>query len=241
MSNLGPVQERYLNDNYISCNPSWDMEDSPWKARKVCEILNANRIVSASIVDVGCGAGYVLMEMMGAYPNATFTGYDIAPDAEQFWQIPRASGINLVHGDFLESKIPLQDVMLLLDVVEHLQDPFEFLTKLRGRAKHYVFHFPLDLSVASVLREAPLLLVRQKVGHVHYYTRGLVLALLKECGYQVVESRYTGAAFNAPRRGWKTYLAQMPRRLAFAINHDWGARLFGGETLMVLAVEAESS
>jgi hypothetical protein len=64
--------------------------------------------------------------------------------------------------------------------------------------------------------------------------------LLKECGYQVIEARFTGAAFNAPGHGWKTTLAQIPRRLAFAVNHDWGARLFGGETLMVLAVEAEA-
>lgn len=241
MSDPGPIQARYLSDDYISDNPSWDVEDSPWKARKVQELLDANRIVPESLVDVGCGAGQVLVQMVAAYPNACLTGYDIAPDAERFWAVPRASGIHLVTGNFLDSNVPVQDVLLLLDVVEHLQDPFAFLAQLRGRAKHYVFHFPLDLSAASVLRETPLLLVRDKVGHVHYYTRGLVLSLLKECGYRVVEARFTGAAFDAPGRGWKTFLAQIPRRLAFALNHAWGARLLGGETLMVLAVAAEAS
>jgi SAM-dependent methyltransferase len=240
MSDPNPIEARYLSADYISHNPSWDVEDSPWKAGKVRELLDANRIVPESVVDVGCGAGSVLVQMMDAYPNARLTGYDIAPDAERFWAAPRASGINLVVGNFLDSSVPDQDVLLLLDVVEHLQDPFSFLAKLKGRAKHYVFHFPLDLSAVSVLRESPLLFVRDKVGHVHYYTRGLALALLKECGYQVIEARFTGAAFNAPGHGWKTTLAQIPRRLAFAVNHDWGARLFGGETLMVLAVEAEA-
>lgn len=240
MSDFSHLQKRYTSAEYIECNPSWDMEDSQWKAEKVREILDANRIIPESIIDVGCGAGRVLMELMTAYPNARLTGYDIAPDTERFWAALRDAGLNMVLGNFIESKSLHNDVLLLLDVVEHLQDPFEFLAKVRGRAKYYVFHFPLDLSAASVLREAPLLLVREKVGHVHYYTRGLVLALLKECGYIVIESRYTGAAFSAPKRGWKTLLAQIPRRLAFAINHDWGARLFGGETLMVLAVATEA-
>ena len=206
---------------------------------KVRELLDANHIDPETIVDVGCGAARVLLQMMTGYPKAQFSGYDIAPDAEKFWVEPRAAGINLVAGNFLESNALKQDVLLLLDVVEHLQDPFSFLTALRGRAKHYVFHFPLDLSASSVLRESPLLLVRNKVGHIHYFTKGLALAILKECGYKVINARYTGAAFSSPRRGWKAKLSLIPRRLAFALNHDLGARLFGGETLMILAVEAD--
>jgi hypothetical protein len=116
-----------------------------------------------------------------------------------------------------------------------VQDPFAFLGRLKGRAAHYVFHFPLDLSAISVLRESPLLYVHDKVGHLHYYTRGLALSVLHDCGYRVIDARYTGAAFTAPQRTVKARLAALPRRLAFALNRDWGARLLGGETLMVLA------
>jgi len=127
------------------------------------------------------------------------------------------------------------EVILALDVLEHLQDPFEFLARLRGYAAHYIFHFPLDLSALSVAREAPLLHARTKVGHIHYYTKGLALSLLTECGYEIVASTFTGAAFSAPRRSWKTWIAAVPRRVIYAINRDFGARLLGGETLMVLA------
>lgn len=34
---------------------------------------------------------------------------------------------------------------------------------------------------------------------------------------------------------WKTRLAGLLRRLVYAVNRDIGARLLGGETLMVLA------
>lgn len=86
-----------------------------------------------------------------------------------------------------------------------------------------------------------ILFVLQKVGHVQYYTRGLVLALLKESIYQMVETQHVGATFKAPSHGLKTYFEQMPRHLAFAINYHWGVRLFSGRALMVLAVAAESS
>jgi hypothetical protein len=104
-----------------------------------------------------------------------------------------------------------------------------------------VFHFPLDLSAASVLRETPLLLARRKTGHIHYYTKGLALALLADCGYRVIEARYTGAALEAPRRALRSRIAALARRLAYAIDRDWGARLLGGETLLVLAQAEERS
>lgn len=238
MSDNSPIAARYLGAEYLHQNPSWDSEDSPWKAVKIRELLEAHGLAPRSIVDVGCGAGIVLTELRRSYPSARISGYDIAPDAERFWEAARASGIELTVGDFTATQTPPSDLLLALDVLEHLQDPFAFLANIRGRAAHYVFHFPLDLSASSVLREAPLLHVRRKVGHVHYYTRGLALALLEDCGYRIVDARYTGAAFNAPRLGWKTQIARLPRRLIFAINRDWGARLLGGETLMVLATAA---
>ena len=122
------------------------------------------------------------------------------------------------------------DVVLVLDVLEHLGNPWEFLARLRGRCTLAVFHIPLDLSAASVLREAPLLRVRDKVGHLHYFTRGLALALLQESGFEVIEARYTGAAFSAPQRGLATRLAGLLRRLTFAALGDAGVRLLGGET-----------
>ena len=58
---------------------------------------------------------------------------------------------------------------------------------------------------------------------------------VEESGYDVIDARYTGAAFSAPQRGWRTRLAALPRRLLYAIDRDLGARVLGGETLMVLA------
>lgn len=230
-----PISARYLGGEYFARNPTWDVEDSPWKAGKVAEILAGNGVHPATIVDVGCGAGKVLSVLRTTYPGARLSGWDIAPDAERFWAEPRAEGIVLTSGDFTAVATAPVDVLLALDVLEHLRDPYVFLAAVKGRAGHYVFHFPLDLSALSVVRESPLLHVHDKVGHLHFFTRGLALTLLRDCGYRVVDARFTGAAFTAPQRTWAARLAALPRRLAFAIDHDRGARLLGGETLMVLA------
>ena len=168
-------------------------------------------------------------------PGARLFGYEISPDAAAFWERHHDLGIQFRVGNFLEEETQKFDLLLLLDVFEHVPDPFEFLSALRSRAEHFIFHIPLDLNAVSVARETPLLYVRRKVGHIHYYTRGLALALLNECGYEILDWAYTGAAFSAPQSGIKAKLARLPRRMLYALNRDFGVRLLGGDTLIVLA------
>jgi SAM-dependent methyltransferase len=233
--NLDPVSRRYVDGDYAASNPDWDLGDSPWKAERIRELLVHNNIAPSSIVEVGCGAGGVLAALRQHYPHADMAGYDIASGAAQLWQRHAASEIRFELGDFLSLNQRSVDLILVLDVLEHLGDPFSFLDRLRKHGRHVVLHIPLDLSAVSVFRESPLLFVRKKVGHLHYFTRNIALAMLDECGYEVIESRYTGAALNAPSRSFKTRIAGVVRRAMNLVNRDLCARLLGGETLIVLA------
>jgi len=76
---------------------------------------------------------------------------------------------------------------------------------------------------------------REKTGHLHYYTKDLALATLRDTGYKIIDWRYTGASLNSPNRSRRTRLVSIVRRLAYALNKDFGVRLLGGETLLVLA------
>lgn len=226
---------RYLDKTYLDHNPSWDIEDSPWKVGQLLRMIRRHHLKPASIAEIGCGAGGILAGLRIHFPEAQLYGFDIAPGAAQFWGRHASARIEFALGDYFACSTRRYDLILVLDVVEHLANPFEFLSRLAGHAEDYLFHFPLDLSAFSVLRETPLLHVRRKVGHIHYYTKGLALAMLEESGYEVVDACYTGAGFTAPQRGWLSRLAGVPRRLVHAVAKDVGVRLFGGETLMVLA------
>jgi hypothetical protein len=228
--------EIYKSGEYLTKNPTWDLEDSVWKAEQVCKILTRNGKSPASIVDVGCGAGGILSALYDKSPHIRYAGYEIVPDAGQFWDKHSGKEISFVIDDFLLANTPHFEALLLLDVLEHIPDPFAFLIALRERADYFVLHLPLDLSAASVLRERPLLAVRTSVGHIHYFTKGLALQLIQECGFEILDWSYTGASFSAPQLTWRSRLAQIPRRLVNSIlGRDIGVRLLGGDTLMVLA------
>lgn len=228
--------ESYESGDYLAKNPTWDVEDSEWKASQVLKILDGNNLAPKSIVEVGCGAGGILAALHNALPDVQYSGFEIAPDASQFWEKYKEKNISFVIDDFLLADTPHFDLLLLLDVIEHIPEPFSFLKDLQGRADYYVLHIPLDLSALSVFRERPLLHVREKVGHIHYFTKGLALSLIQESGFEIMDWCYSGAPFSAPQRTWKNRLAQLPRKLANAVlGRDAGVRLLGGDTLMVLA------
>jgi SAM-dependent methyltransferase len=236
----GDVERRYQDGTYLVHNPDWDKSDSPWKATLILNILKEFKLSPSSICEVGCGAGDILAHIKRIHPDTKLTGFDISVDAARFWKNHEEQGIRFHCGDFLELDRQRYDCILLLDVIEHLANPFDFLGAIKERAEYFIFHFPLDLSASSVLREKPILKARQSVGHIHYFTKGLVFALLRETGFDVMHWRYTNAYWSGPSRSLRARIASLPRRLAFSINKDFGVRLLGGETLMVLARTAKN-
>jgi SAM-dependent methyltransferase len=227
-----PVEDRYVDGSYLAANPTWDSEDATWKAGKVAEILAANGVSPASVCDVGCGAGAVLAALRRHLPDSRLFGFDISPQVEKFWA--RHPDITFRVASPFDAAERF-DTLLMLDVFEHVRDPFTFLERARPLARHFVFHIPLDLSGLTVARGAPLMEARHKVGHLHFYTKDLAIETLKECGYNIVDARYTKLATLTTHNTWRTRLAALPRAIAYAINKDFGVRLLGGETLIVLA------
>jgi hypothetical protein len=227
--------EKYSSSEYLDDNPTWDSEDSPWKAAVVSTFMTKFNISTDDICEVGCGSGGVLSYLRDVYPESKLTGFDVAPDVESFWSLHGNLNIDFKLGDFLTINDSHFETILLLDVIEHLRDPFSFLDSIRHRGNDFVFHIPLDLSSLSILRETPLLNVRKKVGHIHYYTKNLALSLLKESGFEVVSWQYTNASSSAPGNSWMTKVASLPRKVAYVLNKDIGVRLLGGETLLIYA------
>ena len=126
-------------------------------------------------------------------------------------------------------------MLLVLDVLEHLEDYFSFLRRLRARGMYKLFFFPLDLSVQSVIRPHGLLHTRDVFAHLHYFTRETALRTLEDTGYRILDAVYTSDALDSPTRLLGRRLLRWPRKAAFALNHDIAAHLLGGYRLLVLA------
>lgn len=80
------------------------------------------------------------------------------------------------HKDLLDESESGFDVVMAIDVFEHVEDFFGFLRSLREKGTYKIFHIPLDLSVQWVLRSSPLIKQRLSVGHIHHFTKETALA-----------------------------------------------------------------
>ncbi len=120
-----------------------------------------------------------------------------------------------------------------MDVIEHVEDPFDFLRSLHPVGRLFLMHLPLDLSVQSILRRRGLLYVREAYGHLHYYTKELALQTIKETGYEVLDYCYT-ARLDQPTHLLKRKLMRLPRKLLYALHPDLAVRVLGGWSLLVL-------
>lgn len=231
----GGADSIYSNKTYIENNPDWHLVDAPWKASEIVRILDRNSVQWNNAVEVGCGSGGVVSALAERYPDKQFAGYDISVDAQRFWLPVARPNLDLVSGDFLSTRCHF-DVLLLINVFEHVEDYMGFLRTLKGKADYYIFHIPLDLHVQGLIRNG-LLLARQKVGHLHYFSKATALATLKDTGYAILDNSYTNLAFetNKQARKMQTHLLNPVRRALAYISIDKTALLLGGYSLIVLA------
>jgi cyclopropane fatty-acyl-phospholipid synthase-like methyltransferase len=228
------LREIYENSSYLNNNPSWHAEDSPWKAKQILRMINENSLKPSTIAEVGCGAGEILNTLFHRMDKKNkFVGYEMSSQAYQFCRKKAKPGLKFLKKDITKVSCK-HDILLAIDVFEHVEDFYGFLKKIRSKATYKIFHIPLDLSVQTVLRNAPIMKARKLVGHIHYFTKQTALAALEDSGYKIMDYRYTASSSELPNRDWKARIASVPRGVSFFINRDLTVRILGGYSLLVL-------
>jgi SAM-dependent methyltransferase len=239
---------RYEDGEYLRRVPDWHAADAPWKAGHILRMLSRHGLRPRTICDVGCGAGAVLLELQKRLAHAPrLHGYDISPDAISLCRPKENGRLSFHHGDFLALGGEVFELLLSLDVLEHVPDYLGFLTSLRTRADRFVFHIPLDVSVQTVTQGSRHMdLMRERYGHLHYFTAETAFAALKDAGYGVDDFFYT---WDSELEGWPprapglkgalSYPLLCARygfeRLAFELRPDLTARFRPAYNLLVLA------
>jgi SAM-dependent methyltransferase len=211
------------------------VEESPFKVKYIIRLLQRNSLQIQFVGDAGCGVGEVLRLLQAQMPPGTeFVGYDISPQAFALSASRANDHLHFRLADITQEHDLNFDLLLVLDVVEHLEDYFSFLRSIRTMARHKVFHFPLDLSVQAVGRKDGLLKRRRDYHHVHYFTKETALQTLTDTGYKIVDHFYAPRSNElGPHFIQKVF--RLPRAAFFGIQKDFAARLLGGYSLMILA------
>ena len=57
------LESIYTSGEYLQKNPTWHVEESPWKATQILRMMKQSGITPKTIREVGCGAGEVLKQL----------------------------------------------------------------------------------------------------------------------------------------------------------------------------------
>lgn len=230
------MKDIYSSGKYLENNPGWHTADSPWKARQILLMMERHGLQPGSLCEVGCGAGEILSQLHDELHEAEFFGYEVSPQAYELCSKRAKERLRFFLEDLLETRERF-DLLLCIDVFEHIPNYLVFLEKLRAHAGKFIFHIPLDLSLLTILRPARLLKTRYGVGHLHTFNYELALAVLKDTGYEIVDSFFTAGGLELPKnqRRVRTVLANLPRRVLGRFSNRLAAQLLGGYSLLVLA------
>jgi 2-polyprenyl-3-methyl-5-hydroxy-6-metoxy-1,4-benzoquinol methylase len=232
-SNNGGGSAMYVDGGYELKNPSWHVEDSPWKAAGIVQALAFLPQAPRAICDVGCGAGEILrqLEIRLGSEAVELVGYDISPQAIALARAREGRRLKFVLGD-ANSDGRHFDVLIGIDVIEHIEDHLGFLNRIRHKADYFIFHIPLELNCESLLRDF-VMANRRLYGHLHQFTRDTARATLEHCGYTVIHDFYTEGYEQMPDN-FHTRVTKAARRIIFGMLPALSRKLMNGNSLMVI-------
>jgi predicted TPR repeat methyltransferase len=229
--------ERYLGDQYLLNTGDWHVKDSEWKAKMIVELYRKNNMHPKTIVEIGCGAGAILETLLQEDQGIQqLDGFDISPQAISLAKIRSNSKLSFHEGDFLKKAFPISDLVLMIDVMEHVDDFYSFMRAIRETGRRFIFHIPMDLSCRSILKPHVLLQHRNNVGHIHYFSEEMIFWILKDTGYEIIDWHYTKPVIDVQAaNGFKQSLKKGLRNGSFRLNPSLSAKLWGGYSLLILA------
>jgi len=248
------VADRYTSSEYLHKNPTWHADEVPWKAQQIRRMLAQHQLVPHSLCEVGCGTVAILRLLQQALPgDCILWGYEISPQAFALAQPHANYHLHFKLADIQQEPEVHYDLILLMDVLEHLEDYFSWLRNLQLKSHYKVIQLPLDISVRSVLR-GDLIHYHEQYGHLHYFTKELALQLLKDAGYHVLDNSYSGQPADPtlpvpwhefpshPLKIVRKVLGRLKRqgrslpiKLAVRLNEDLTVRFWGTSRLLILA------
>ncbi|HIJ05898.1 MAG: Uncharacterized protein XE11_2345 [Methanomicrobiales archaeon 53_19] len=225
----------YSDGKYLEENPTWHVEDSPWKAKQIKEILTRNNLNLETICEVGCGAGEILNQLNHNYSSSIlYKGFEISPQAYELCKRIENDNIKFSLKNFLEADEEYFDLVMLIDVIEHIEDIYTFLRAIKSKGLYKLFHIPLEICSVNLIKRSSLVISRQKYGHIHLFTKELALELLRSEGYEVIDYIYTPVFEQSINHSILGKIISIPQKFSWKMNSDFGIRIFGGVSILVL-------
>jgi SAM-dependent methyltransferase len=241
---MNKASELYTGENseYSKKIPTWHVEHADYKSNLVLRMIKKNDLLSkmhspSYVSEVGCGGGGTLDKLYMTLPETTiFSGYDIAVDAINLAKQYEKDRLQFYCKDIFETDTQF-DLLLAMDVFEHVPDYYSFLENCRKKATYKFFIIPMDINMMNILTNR-LSKLYDKAGHIHFFNEDSALLTLRNCGYEIIDYTYHIAGFDFFKYGstsLMTKLMALPRTIFFKFSPSLTLRYLGGGSLVVLA------
>jgi hypothetical protein len=225
------AEDLYSSGAYADKHEDWHLSHAPGKAQDIWPSLEAiadrTKSPTLKIADVGAGVGGVLHEagrlLQERNPNLELElhAYDIAPVAIEAGrkQFPDLH----FHCQFFDASEGHYDAVMLIDVLEHLENPWELLRTVHAASEHLIVRQPLIESL-STFRHRNYGVQRKHWGHIAYFNVHSFADMLEATGWVPVETRLV-----AP---WElktsTHKGSPHGRLLTRLSRNWASILLAG-------------
>jgi|SRR3989344_3045467 len=178
------IKKIYEDGTYIKKNPSLHIEDSKWKSQVLIPFIdiflkedNKNNI---KILDIGGGAGLILKSLSDYIikehnKKTKLFALDLSSYMLDIQKKNNPDLIKTFNMDVRDINLNHKmDLVLMIDVLEHVSHPMVVLNKLRIISNYVIFKVPLESNFTlGLLNFLTLGYIRRKViadvGHINVY------------------------------------------------------------------------
>ena len=226
--------ERYSTGTYNN-----QFGDADFKSRTLLDLLKGFPEIATSFktyADVGCGDGTVFVSILQKLPRLgchlkEAVGYDISPPSVKSIDLP--PGSQIVQADFLSCSL-CYDLVTLIDVIEHVLEPQEYLRAVAKRSRFVLLHIPLDDRLSVTLTQQWNYRL-QDVGHLSFWNPASAITMLTSAGLEPLGCLLTPGFLAPSGRVRLSQKIMLPLRwLAWRLNPGFTAATIGGVSLAVL-------
>jgi SAM-dependent methyltransferase len=219
-----PLNSHYSGD-FDEREVSWLAACAIDKSLNIRALLGQRAAEVASVLEVGCGTGAVLIELRALGVGREFHGIDYENPHEHL--DPRVADADIPCQQYDGLRLPFEDASIDLvyatHVLEHVPDEQAFLAEIRRVARRFVYiEVPCELTMRASVGSLQSTL---DIGHIHPYTPESFALELCRSGLPPAEFRLFDhrlaihTYFGGPIRG---YIRMALRRSALAVS-SWGA------------------
>ena len=230
------IKNIYTSNYYLEKNPSLHEEETSWKIKKIKPLVDQFLVrfneKKLRLLDVGGGTGKILKEISEYIEKkhkikVEKYALDLTPKILELQRKNNSSLRKALNEDISHTSLKKKeiDLVLMIDVLEHIPNPKRALKELNRISDYVIFKVPLEKNLIMILANFLTLgkvrkKIIQRLGHINVYNLRILNKQLENNGFYIISSNYTNSFeywFNSNRH--KNTFLGLPFRIYYGAGY----------------------